>query len=192
MLPALGDWSRARDAEEARSNRRGGKAMPASESDQDGEGGVEAERGMAVEALLMGKWLPARVVRVGRDGDVDLELDDGTELENVSDERLRKVRRGKKTGLHRATSWECLEALGIDAHARRGGVGKAPKLTGDVERERDQAKRLESLLGKDLARGLRDAFDKSDSMKEGELDVDDALNAFEALHRVASRALPER
>ena len=31
----------------------------------------------------MGKWLPGRVQRIGRDGEVDLILDDGTELENV-------------------------------------------------------------------------------------------------------------
>ena len=29
----------------------------------------------------MGKWLPGRVQRIGRDGEVDLILDDGTELE---------------------------------------------------------------------------------------------------------------
>ena len=29
-------------------------------------GGLEVESGMACEALLMGKWLRARVVRVGR------------------------------------------------------------------------------------------------------------------------------
>ena len=38
----------------------------------------------------MGKWLPGRIQRIGRDGEVDLILDDGTELENVPEERLRE------------------------------------------------------------------------------------------------------
>jgi hypothetical protein len=32
----------------------------------------------------MGKWLPGRVQRIGQDGEVDLVLDDGTELESVT------------------------------------------------------------------------------------------------------------
>ena len=36
----------------------------------------------------MGKWLPGRVQRIGRDGEVDLVLDDGTELENVPEEEI--------------------------------------------------------------------------------------------------------
>jgi len=60
--------------------------------DDDHDGGLEAERDMKVEALLMGKWLKGRVLRVGRDGEVDLELDDGTELENVDESKLRRPR----------------------------------------------------------------------------------------------------
>ena len=158
--------------------------------DGDHDGGLEAERDMKVEALLMGKWLKGRVLRVGRDGEVDLELDDGTELENVDESKLRRPREpsGKLSSRKRASSWECLEALAVDAHARRGGGGRRPLLRGDVERERDELRRLEKLLGKEHARALRGAFDKADSMREGELDVDDCLAAFSLLHRVAVRS----
>ena len=73
----------------------------------------------------MGKWLPGRVQRIGRDGEVDLILDDGTELENVPEERLRMP---KATAMKRASSWDCLEALAKDNHLRRGKVGKEPRL----------------------------------------------------------------
>ena len=51
------------------------------------ENNYESDQGQPCEALLMGKWLPGRVQRIGRDGEVDLILDDGTELENVPEEK---------------------------------------------------------------------------------------------------------
>ena len=111
---------------------------------------MEAESGMVCEAKLMGSWLRARVLRVGRDGEVDLELDDGTELEGVEESRLRPARGEgpQRPRRGRASSWECLEALALDAHARNGGGGRPPRLRGEVERERDEFRRLELLLGR--------------------------------------------
>ena len=130
----------------------------------------------------MGKWLPGRVQRIGRDGEVDLILDDGTELENVPEERLRMP---KQQAMQRASSWDCLEALAKDNHLRRGKVGKEPKQTTTMKK--DEVRGIEELLGQELVKGLRDAFGDADSMKEGELDVDDVLTAFTSLRRVASR-----
>ena len=130
----------------------------------------------------MGKWLPGRVQRIGRDGEVDLILDDGTELENVPEERLRMP---KQQAMKRASSWDCLESLARDNHLRRGKVGKEPKITTTMKR--DEVRGIEELLGQELVKGLRDAFGDADSMKEGELDIDDVLTAFTTLRRVASR-----
>ena len=130
----------------------------------------------------MGKWLPGRVQRIGRDGEVDLILDDGTELENVPEERLRMP---KATAIKRASSWDCLESLARDNHTRRGKVGKEPKISTSMKK--DEVRGIEELLGQELVKGLRDAFGDADSMKEGELDVDDVLTAFTSLRRVASR-----
>ena len=53
--------------------------------------------------------------------------------------------------------------------------------------KKDEVRGIEELLGQELVKGLRDAFGDADSMKEGELDVDDVLTAFTSLRRVASR-----
>ena len=131
----------------------------------------------------MGKWLPGRVQRIGRDGEVDLVLDDGTELESVPEDRLRMPK--SAPGLKRASSWECLECLAKDHHLRQGKAGKAPLLKTSMKK--DEVRGVEELLGQELVKGLKNAFSEADSMKEGELDVGDCLTAFTALRRVAAR-----
>ena len=128
----------------------------------------------------MGKWLPGRVQRVGRDGEVDLVLDDGTELENVPEERLRMP---KATAIKRASSWDCLEALAKDNHLRRGKVGKEPKVSTSMKK--DEVRGIEELLGQELVKGLQDAFGRG-LMKEG-LARRHRPPAFTSLRRVASR-----
>ena len=91
----------------------------------------------------------------------------------------------KATAIKRASSWDCLEALAKDNHLRRGKVGKEPKVSTSMKK--DEVRGIEELLGQELVKGLRDAFGDADSMKEGELDVDDVLTAFTSLRRVASR-----
>ncbi len=168
-----------RDRSRSRSPRRDRSPKRSKSPD---ENNYNADQGQPCEALLMGKWLPGKVQRIGRDGEVDLILDDGTELENVPEERLRMP---KSAAIKRASSWDCLEALAKDNHLRRGKVGKEPKQSTSMKK--DEVRGIEELLGQELVKGLQDAFAAADSMKEGELDVDDCLTAFTSLRRVASR-----
>ena len=104
----------------------------------------ESNAGQPCEALLMGKWLPGRIQRIGRDGEVDLVLDDGTELESVPEERLRMPK--SAPGLKRASSWECLECLAKDHHVRQGKAGRAPLLKTSMKK--DEVRGVEALPGK--------------------------------------------
>ena len=109
------DRSRSRSPRRSRSPKR-------SRSPDDTN--YESEQGRPCEALLMGKWLPGKVQRIGRDGEVDLILDDGTELENVPEERLRMP---KQQAMKRASSWDCLEPWRETTTCGEARSGKSPK-----------------------------------------------------------------
>lgn len=142
------------------------------------------EVGEPCEALVHGKWYRSRVTRCGIQGEYDIELeDDGTELEGVEADRLRRQQQPRA----RWTEWDCLEAMAIDSYERRDQIGRRPSLKFAIS-ERDELRRLELLLPSDDVRRLRNAFESADSMRDGELDVEDTLVALAHLGRSATRA----
>lgn len=130
--------------------------------------------GDSCEALLHGSWFPSVIIRRGGGREYDIELDDGTELEDVDASRLREPR------LARDEDWQCLERLAVDAYERRGSVGKKPQLS----REKDQLRRLELLLHREDLKRMREAFEESG---RGDLDAEEVVLAFENLNRHASK-----
>ncbi|KAJ8613515.1 hypothetical protein CTAYLR_002201 [Chrysophaeum taylorii] len=158
--------------------------MPAPRNDDAEDEGSSLQVGDRCEALLHGKWFDATVTRCGIRGEVNIELVDGTQVEDLDASRVRSSHRERRR--ERWSDWECVEAMAVDSWERRGGVGRRPSLVAATSR--DEKRRLEQLVHREDLERYRDAFRRADSVGAGELDIDDTLAALSYLNRVASRA----